>query len=1203
MTPDGAGVPAVPQFVAAAARRPRLPFVSGNSGNWGGGAMPKSGSEVRWQRLRNLLLVAGGLVLAAAVRYPLLSHESLDFALFLQHWYDFIRANGHFAALQYDFSNYNPPYLYLLTLAALAAPALAKLLVIKAVSIAFDFSLAWFVFRVVGLKYRESRTVPILAGLSALLFPTVVLNSALWGQADSIYTTFLVASLYCVLRRRPRRAFAAWGLAFSLKAQAVFLLPLFWWLSRRKRITLRAGWPAPAAYLAALLPAWFLGRPFYELLLVYFAQAADGPVLVRQAPNLYQWLPEGWFPLWPLGVGLTLAVVVAIGALIRRSRAEITNETVVTLAAFSVLLVPFLLPKMHDRYFFPADLFTLALAFWRPRFLAVPFVVGACSLGVYLATLFEWESVPVPVLAAALLLVLGALGRRLLLDLDLALDRERAAAWSRRQWRKRRAGLLPAGALVLALAAVFALFGERGRFARPLAGDPATALTLARVENRGSETAFVGFTRRTVTGSGAESGAVSYELDRRLPFGGDLLLRALGERAASGLSARLEDARGLMALFFLGAALFAYLALRRLFWNPWVALPATLLAFSPFAAGRFDTVAAEAAPAAFSVCLVFYGLVAFHRGGALRRLLLCLGAALSLSFQAYPLLAGFLLFALVPEVWARRRRPRRGGAPPAAAPGRPGLSAAGRRNLAAGAFALLVGAGWVGLRAANEAAFSTGDLRGTAAASPLLRASTAGESESGVPVGAGMLPADPSTGERRFHRLWLLFAPYLPFGEAAAAGGSPLAPAVGLLLSGLALVGGALSKQRALLLPLALTGLLSALGSPAGGGGAIALPLSLFALGAARLDRAGRGLPGGGRRLRILSVGALALFLGSGSRAARVPASGKEAAAVEVRVREDFDRIRRALARRPPGLVVHAPAAPGSGRPDAAALAWYLAGSPIVETEERRGRAEFVLAAGRGRSMPTRGLLTPGNREIFLYHRAAYDREVDALIAAAGAPVIRSRFDVHLHEDRLLLYVREGCRPEDREGTFVLHLLPADPADLPPVRKIYGFDNLSFRFRDRAWELEDRCVAGVPLPDYPFRRLTTGRFFRRGLGDYLRDWRAEYIRPGTVERARAEGAVRNEALERPAAGPDRRGRPSSAPPPPTNRAPGSGSPPPPPDEPGGSEGGLPEDRSLRVRHSPSAPRTPTRPSSDTPPLRQGRLGGPVADRKATPPVH
>ena len=1043
------------------------------------------------RRLRNPLLVAGGLVLAAAVRYPLLSHESADFFVYLRPWYDFIRLNGHFAALQHDFSNYSVPYLYLLTLCSLLAPSLVQLLAIKVVSIAFDFSLAWFVFLVVRLRFRESRTTPILAGLAALLFPTVVVNSAMWAQADTIYTTFLVAGLYFVLRRRPAGAFLAWGLAFSLKAQAVFLLPLFYWLRQRQAISLRSVWLAPAAYLAALLPAWFLGRPFYDLLLVYFAQAGEVTDLVLEAPNLYQWIPADWYPFWPLGVLLTVAAVLGIGALVRRSRAEITNEIVVSLAAFSVLLVPFLLPKMHDRYFFPADLFTLLLAFWRPRFFPAPIVVGGCSLAVYVVFLTYREIVPAPLLSVAMLLVLGALGRRLFLDLGFdggAFGRERVREWFRRQWRRRRADLLPAGALVVALAAVFALFGESGRFARPLAGDPVTALTLARAENRGAETAFVGFTRRTLD----DSGAVAYELDDRGPFGGDLLLGAVVGRSGFDLSGGLRDARVLMTLFFLGAALFAWLALRRLFGNPWIALPATLLAFSPFAAGRFDLVAVEAAPAAFSVCLVFHGLVVFHREGALRPLLLRCGVALSLSFQAYPLLAGFLLFALVPERW--RQRFRSGGAPPSAGPGRPGFPD-GRRSLAlAGAFALLVGAGWVGSGAANRAALFAGEPR-AAAGAPALPVSTAAESAPGVRSASAAIPADSrrSSTVPPFRHLGRLFAPHAPFGGTEA-GDSSVAAAAGLVLTVLALVGAAFSPHRALLLPLAGGGLVSALATPHLAGGAIALPLALFALAAARLARSGSARSGGDRPLRAVSVAALAVFLGSGYRAATVPEAGE--AVVEARLREDFGRIRRTLARRadgsPASAPVFAPTDPGSGLPDAAATAWYLAGNPVVEREEQRGLAQFVLAGERESG---RGLLTPENREVFLYHRAAYDGEVDALLAAAGPPVIESDFDVRLHDDGLLLYVREGCRPEDREGTFILHLMPADRQDLPPTRKAFDFDNLSFRFAAHAWEEEERCVAGIRLPDYEFRRLITGRMFRKPLGGYIRDWRAEYTPP------------------------------------------------------------------------------------------------------------
>lgn len=41
--------------------------------------------------------------------------ETYDYRHSVSPWYAFIAENGYFAALRYDFSNYNVPYLYLLT--------------------------------------------------------------------------------------------------------------------------------------------------------------------------------------------------------------------------------------------------------------------------------------------------------------------------------------------------------------------------------------------------------------------------------------------------------------------------------------------------------------------------------------------------------------------------------------------------------------------------------------------------------------------------------------------------------------------------------------------------------------------------------------------------------------------------------------------------------------------------------------------------------------------------------------------------------------------------------------------------------------------------------------------------------------------------------------------------------------------------------
>ena len=52
-----------------------------------------------------------------------------------------------------------------------------------------------------------------------------MLNSAAWGQCDSIYAAFCLGSLYFLLRGRTWWACVFFGLALSFKLQAIFFLP------------------------------------------------------------------------------------------------------------------------------------------------------------------------------------------------------------------------------------------------------------------------------------------------------------------------------------------------------------------------------------------------------------------------------------------------------------------------------------------------------------------------------------------------------------------------------------------------------------------------------------------------------------------------------------------------------------------------------------------------------------------------------------------------------------------------------------------------------------------------------------------------------------------------------------------------------------------------------------------------------------------
>ena len=332
------------------------------------------------------ILVVFGVLVAFTLRYPfILSIESYDYSHIVSGWYAFIVKYGYFAALQSDFGTYNVPYLYLLTVIAALLPGLHQIFAIKGLSMLFDLALAYFVYKCVEHKHRDSKSaVPILAGLATLFAPTVVLNSSAWGQADAIYTTFLVACLYFLLAGRQAMALVAFGLAFSFKLQAAFLAPLFLFLIARGSLRWRHLVWVPLVYLAMLLPAAAIGRPWGNLLSIYLRQSNVHPLLSMNFSNLYVWIPNTYYDLWPWGLVFAACVVMLLVAIVYKSSAKITAELMVLLATYSVIVVPYILPKMHDRFYFPADVFAIILAFYLPRYWYVPVVVGAVSGFLYL---------------------------------------------------------------------------------------------------------------------------------------------------------------------------------------------------------------------------------------------------------------------------------------------------------------------------------------------------------------------------------------------------------------------------------------------------------------------------------------------------------------------------------------------------------------------------------------------------------------------------------------------------------------------------------------------------------------------------------------------------------------------------------------------------------------------------------------------------
>jgi Gpi18-like mannosyltransferase len=347
----------------------------------------------------DFLILALACILAIALRFSLFGFQSRDYVTFVSKWFDFIQTHGGFRALRFEFSNYTPPYLYLLAASAGLFPGIPKIIAVKIISLPFDFLCAFFVARILRLQ-GGSKLVPLAAFLAVLFTPTVVLNGAFWGQIDIIYTTGLVATVYFLMQGKEWPAFVSFGIAFAFKLQAVFLVPVLLILLMAKRISWKRATLVPLSYLLMMAPAWAVGRPLGELLTIYLSQSASVERLAPSAPNLYVWLPQNLFDmLLPAGLVWASAVILIFVLFAYKARPQMSPGLLIDLSTISVLLIPYILPKMHQRYSFPADIFSIVFGLSHPRYLIVPIFVQLVSLLSYLPYLFGYGVVSTPVLA------------------------------------------------------------------------------------------------------------------------------------------------------------------------------------------------------------------------------------------------------------------------------------------------------------------------------------------------------------------------------------------------------------------------------------------------------------------------------------------------------------------------------------------------------------------------------------------------------------------------------------------------------------------------------------------------------------------------------------------------------------------------------------------------------------------------------------
>jgi len=327
----------------------------------------------------NLILVAFVIRLAMSVTMP---QCDIDVNLF-QYWANTLENKGitHFYLHAEEINLDYPPlfmyYLYFLGIIGKVfgiTQTVAYDMLLKLPSLVADCVIAYLIYKIAGKRLNKNWTLFVVAVW--LFNPMVLLDSACWGQVDSILALALLFAAYFIEKGKYEFSAIAVALAITLKPQGIFFVPILGYALLRQLIyekeipisrrLMRFAYCLVAFFVTAFLVVlpfglFVEGNIFSWVFGLYVNTAGGYSYATVNSFNFPYLLGLNWVkdsvPFLGLTYfwwGLIFIVVICLltGVLYLLGKKHKVN--VYLLAAMCIYAVTQFAPRMHERYFYPA---------------------------------------------------------------------------------------------------------------------------------------------------------------------------------------------------------------------------------------------------------------------------------------------------------------------------------------------------------------------------------------------------------------------------------------------------------------------------------------------------------------------------------------------------------------------------------------------------------------------------------------------------------------------------------------------------------------------------------------------------------------------------------------------------------------------------------------------------------------------------------
>ena len=326
------------------------------------------------ERRGQIFLVVAILTISLIVRLLLFHYHGyhVDEGTF-KAWYNIAAENGLRNFYDSTWCDYPPFSIYIFWLFGNLAHAIGPDsldFLIKLPQNLFDLATAYLIFRFV----RSSYSFPAALGAMTIYAfnPATIFDLAVWGQFDSVYVFFMVASLYALLRSKYEISGGLFCLAILTKPQSVVLLPILAYVMLRKGGLKRA----ISSGIVSIASVFLIIAPFnWSNPISFLIDRFSGyGVYEYNSLNAYNfWALLGFWKqdtIPHLGLSYQMWGIIAFVIFAAFVMWQLHRRYEQKAAIFAVFLLMFgffmLMTRMHERYLFPV-IALLALS-WSGRF-------------------------------------------------------------------------------------------------------------------------------------------------------------------------------------------------------------------------------------------------------------------------------------------------------------------------------------------------------------------------------------------------------------------------------------------------------------------------------------------------------------------------------------------------------------------------------------------------------------------------------------------------------------------------------------------------------------------------------------------------------------------------------------------------------------------------------------------------------------------